>query len=177
MERIQFLNTITNIYFTEVIKMKRFRITELLISIVSAELVGALSALIAGGRFKEFFTGLEKPSFAPPAWSFPVAWALLYALMGYAAYLIYLSDSPRRSKALKLYAAQLAVNFAWTPVFFGLKSITGGLVIILMLDILVAMMIFVFAKIRRKAALAVMPYLLWCLYATYLTAGIFILNG
>ena len=106
--------------------MKKFRVTELLISIVSAELVGALSALVSGGQFREFFAALEKPPFAPPAWLFPVAWAILYALMGYSAYLIYIADSNGRNKALKLCAAQLFVNFLWSPVFFGMKSFIGG---------------------------------------------------
>ena len=156
--------------------MKKFRVTELLISIVSAELVGALSALVSGGQFREFFAALEKPPYAPPAWLFPVAWAILYALMGYSAYLIYIADSNGRNKALKIYAAQLFVNFLWSPVFFGMKSLIGGLIVIILLDITVAMMICAFSKVRKKSALINLPYMLWCIYATYLTAGIYMLN-
>ena len=156
--------------------MKKFRVTELLISIVSAELVGALSALVSGGQFREFFAALEKPPFAPPAWLFPVAWAILYALMGYSAYLIYIADSNGRNKALKIYSAQLFVNFLWSPVFFGMKSFIGGLIVIILLDITVAMMICAFSKVRKKSALINLPYMLWCIYATYLTAGIYMLN-
>ena len=156
--------------------MKKFRVTELLISIVSAELVGALSALVSGGQFREFFAALEKPPYAPPAWLFPVAWAILYALMGYSAYLIYIADSNGRNKALKIYAAQLFVNFLWSPVFFGMKSLIGGLIVIILLDITVAIMICAFSKVRKKSALINLPYMLWCIYATYLTAGIYMLN-
>ena len=156
--------------------MKKFRVTELLIYIVFTELVGALSALLAGGKFREFFDTLTKPPFSPPAWVFPVAWALLYALMGYSVYLISISGNSNRSKALKKYALQLTINFLWTPIFFGMKSLLGGLVTIVLLDIFIVLMMIEFKKIRRKAAYLNIPYLAWCLYATYLTAGVFILN-
>lgn len=156
--------------------MKKYRLTELLISVVGAELVGALSALIAGGDFGTYYASLEKPPLSPPAWLFPVAWGIIYALMGLSAYIICLSDSDKRDRAFKLYASQLLVNFLWAPMFFGLKSFGGGVVVIAALTALVAAMVWEFWKIRKKAAILVFPYLLWCLYATYLTIGIFILN-
>ncbi|MBQ8965296.1 TspO/MBR family protein [Ruminococcus sp.] len=156
--------------------MKKFRLTELLIWVVGTELVGAVSALIAGGNFGESFASLDKPPLSPPAWVFPIAWAVLYGLMGYSGYLIYLSDNAKRGRALKLFALQLIVNFIWVPVFFGKKSLIGGLVIIILLDILVVMMTAAFCKIRKKAALANLPYVVWCLFATYLTTGLYILN-
>ena len=156
--------------------MKKFRITELLISIVSAELAGAVSALLSGGEFRGYFETLNKPPLSPPAWVFPVVWAALYALMGYSAYLIYLSDNRGRSRALAVYISQLAANFLWSPVFFGKMSFIGGIVIIAALDILVAVMMIRFYGIRRKATLMNIPYLVWCLYATYLTVGTYILN-
>ena len=57
-----------------------------------------------------------------------------------------------------------------------MKSFIGGLIVIIMLDILVAMMILAFSKVRKKSALINLPYMFWCIYATYLTAGIYILN-
>lgn len=156
--------------------MKKYRLTELLISVVGAELVGALSALISGGSFGAYYAELAKPPLSPPAWLFPVAWGILYALMGISAYIILLSDSGKSDRAFKLYASQLLVNFLWSPMFFGLKSFSGGVVVIVALTALVAAMIWEFKKINIKAAILNFPYLLWCLYATYLTIGIFILN-
>lgn len=66
----------------------KIKYTELFIFIVSAELVGALSALITGD-FAGFFDRYASPLLMPPAWLFPVVWAVLYALMGISAYLIY----------------------------------------------------------------------------------------
>ena len=92
--------------------MKNFRLTDLLIFVVTAELVGALSALLAGD-FTSFYDEVIRPPLSPPAWLFPVVWAILYALMGTSAYMIWNNrkNELRRSSALKLYYIQLAVNF------------------------------------------------------------------
>lgn len=91
----------------------KIKYTELLIFIVivSAELVGALSALITGD-FASFFDRYVSPPLMPHSWLFPVVWAVLYALMGISAYLIYFSHGSADKRALWLYAAQLAVNFS-----------------------------------------------------------------
>lgn len=70
------------------------------------------------------FSALEQPPLSPPAWVFPVAWTLLYLMMGAAAYLIFASDAPReeRKGALRLYAWQLLVNLSWPVLFFALAG-------------------------------------------------------
>lgn len=104
----------------------KIKYTELLIFIVSAELVGALSALITGD-FDSFFDRYASPPLMPHSWLFPVVWAVLYALMGISAYLIYFSHGSADKRALWLYAAQLAVNFSWSIVFFKYEKLwTGG---------------------------------------------------
>ena len=75
----------------------KIKYTELFIFIVSAELVGALSALITGD-FAGFFDRYASPLLMPPAWLFPVVWAVLYALMGISAYLIYFYDGSADKK-------------------------------------------------------------------------------
>ena len=97
--------------------MKKINRTDLLIFIVSAELAGAVSALLSGG-FGSFYAELTKPPFSPPGWIFPVVWAVLYALMGISAYIVYSSESYSRKTALGVYIAQLAVNFSWSIIFF-----------------------------------------------------------
>ena len=72
--------------------MKKFSLTDLLIFIVSTELVGAFSALISGD-FNSIYTEIIKPPLSPPAWLFPVVWAVLYAIMGISAYMIYRSNN------------------------------------------------------------------------------------
>lgn len=156
--------------------MKKFSITELLIFIVTAELVGALSALVAGGNFNEFYQTLTMPPIAPPAWVFPVAWGILYALMGTAAYLVYDPNDPDAKKALYVYALQLFINFLWSPVFFGLGSLVGGVIVAVLLLAAVVLNIIVFAKQKDTAALLLVPYLLWSAYALYLSIGFLVLN-
>ncbi len=155
--------------------MKRINITELLIFIVSAELTGALSRLLSGNSF-EFFEILTKPPFSPPGWIFPIVWFILYALMGFAAYLIYKSDSKGRNSALVIYWAQLFLNFLWSIVFFRFNLTGLSVAVILALLVMVTFMIFKFGKINTKAAAINIPYLLWLLYASYLNIGILLLN-
>ena len=155
--------------------MKKINITELLIFIVSAELTGALSRLLSGNSF-EFFEILTKPPFSPPGWIFPIVWFILYALMGFAAYLIYKSDSKGRNSALVIYWAQLFLNFLWSIVFFRFNLTGLSVAVILALLVIVTFMIFKFGKINTKAAAINIPYLLWLLYASYLNIGILSLN-
>ncbi len=157
--------------------MKKHSIVDLLIYIVSAEAVGALSALFSGG-FGDFFTKYEKPPLLPPAWLFPVVWTILYALMGISAYLIKTSggDEYTVSRALKLYWIQLAVNFSWSIVFFRFEALWAAVVVILVLLALIIAMILSFKKIRPSAAYINIPYLLWVTFASYLTIAIAIIN-
>ncbi|MBR6044657.1 MAG: tryptophan-rich sensory protein [Ruminococcus sp.] len=156
--------------------MKKPKLTDLLIFIVSAELAGAFSALISGGQFSEYYNTLVKPPIAPPGWVFPVTWVILYALMGTAAYIVSLSDSMLRPLALKLYGAQLAVNVIWSPIFFGSRSFAGAAVTAVLLLILVTAMELVFFRISENAAFIALPYLIWTAYAAYLSFGFLVLN-
>ncbi len=155
--------------------MKKTKITELLIFIVSAELIGALSALFSGNSFS-FYKELTKPPLSPPGWIFPIMWTILYALMGASAFLIYNSDTKKKYKALTLYGIQLFVNFVWSIVFFRFNLLAFSVAVILMLLILIIAMIIQFHKIRPLSAYLNIPYLLWVLFASYLNIGVLILN-
>ncbi len=153
------------------------KVTNALLFIVGTELVGALSALLAGGNFSAFYQSLNRPPFSPPGWMFPVAWGILYAVMGFSMYLIFADDSIHdKHRAYLLYGAQLFVNFLWTPVFFGLKSLVGATVVVIAMLVLICWMFVEFFRIRRLSAYLNIPYLLWTLYAAYLTIGVMILN-
>lgn len=149
----------------------------LAISIVAAELVGTLSALLSGNYSGEY-QALHQPPLSPPGWVFPVVWGILYALMGISAYLIYQSDADpgRKKRALWVYAAQLFVNFSWSIVFFRFQAFWLSVIVILILDILVIATMVLFGRIRKAAAYFLIPYLLWLLFATYLDIGVAVLN-
>lgn len=157
--------------------MKKFSITELLISVAAAELTGALSALIAG-NFQNGYEAMVRPPLSPPGFVFPAVWAILYALMGISAYLIYLTDADDTEKTdgIKLYISQLALNFLWSIVYFRLDMMTLGAVIIAALIITVIAMIMQFSKINKTAAMLNIPYLLWLIFALYLNIGTVVLN-
>lgn len=152
--------------------MKKFNLTDLLIFVVSAELIGALSALFAG-NFKSFYSEIIQPPLSPPAIVFPVVWAILYALMGISAYLVSTSGKPY---TLKIYNIQLAVNFLWSIVFFRFRLLKLSAIMAVILLILVGIMMMQFCRIRKISAGLNIPYLIWSAFATYLAIAICIIN-
>ena len=156
--------------------MKKWSWTEMLISVVLAELVGGLSALLAG-NYSVFYKEIVQPPFSPPGAVFPVVWAILYALMGISSYLIWRENaSVPRSRALIAYAVQLAVNFSWSILFFRFRAFTAAAAAAVLLAVLVLWMILRFAKVSRPAAWLNLPYLLWSTFAAYLAVGVRLLN-
>lgn len=156
--------------------MKKKSLTDLLLFIVGTELVGALSALLSGGNFSAFYNSLKQPPLAPPGAVFPIVWAILYALMGISAYMIYRTDNKWKNSALLIYGIQLFFNFLWSIVFFRFEKLGVALAVIIILFALILWMLLVFGRIRKAAALLNIPYLLWVAFAIYLNAGVLILN-
>lgn len=157
--------------------MKKHDLSDILIFVLSAELVGALSALLSGG-YSGFYDKFAPPPLLPPAWLFPVVWTILYALMGFSAYLVYSSgDDPDRIKrALTIYWVQLAVNFSWSIVYFRFEALWAGFAVILLMIILTAAMIRSFARIRKTAGILNIPYILWLCFAAYLNLATALIN-
>ena len=158
-------------------KKHRINVVDLLIYIVSAELAGALSALLSGS-FRDFFIRYEKPPLLPNAGVFPVVWVILYAVMGVSAYLIYTSGKDRDDvkAALKIYWVQLFVNFSWSIVFFRFKLLWLAAAVVLLLLGLIIVMIRRFRDIHTIAGYMNIPYLVWVAFASYLTIAIAVIN-
>lgn len=155
--------------------MKKIRLTELLIFIFSTELVGVLSGLIAGNSFGTY-SEISKPPLSPPSWLFPLMWAILYAIMGASAYIVYYNNKENRKNNLILYGIQLFFNFIWSIIFFRFQLFGVSSAIIFILIALVIRMIMQFRKSNRIAGYINIPYLIWLIFALYLNIGIFILN-
>lgn len=136
---------------------------------------GALSASLTKGS-QAIYEILSKPPWSPPAIVFPIVWTILYTLMGISAYLIYTSDSTKKKDALFIYIAQLALNVAWSIIFFNLHEYWLAFVWIIALWIAIYTMIRVFLEINKVAGWLQIPYLLWVTFASYLTLGIYYLN-
>ena len=157
--------------------MKKQNIMSVLFYVLSAPAVGGLSALITG-NFSDFFLKYEKPPLQPSNWVFPVVWSILYLLMGFSAYLVSKTDAVAEKKktALKVYWAQLFVNFLWSIVFFKLEMLWGAVGVIALLLILLSVMIFMFFKINRTSAYINIPYLIWVAFAAYLNVATAVIN-
>ncbi len=94
---------------------------KLIICIAIPLVVGGLSSLLTMNAMEHFAT-VEQPPFAPPGWLFPIAWSILYVLMGIASYLVLVSDKPARAEtALTVYGIQLGFNFFWSILFFNFE--------------------------------------------------------
>ncbi len=117
---------------------------------------------------------LNKPPFAPPKLLFPIAWSIIYLLMG-ISYFIYKKKQPN-DKPNYIYYIGLIINLLWSIIFFSLKLRFLATLWIFLLDIFIIINIISFSKVSKTSSYILIPYLLWSLYATYLTVGIFILN-
>ena len=149
-----------------------------LAAIVAIELIGGLSGWLSNSGYGNgWFDGLLKPPFMPPGWTFGVVWPILYALLGVAlAMIIAEPPSPRRQAALTLFAIQMVLNFAWSPIFFGAHDIRLGKIVIFAMAALAAAAAGQFLRLKRAAGLLMVPYLAWLVFAATLNATIDELN-
>ncbi len=147
--------------------------------------LGFLSGRSTTAEDMLWYRALQAPPGLPPSWVFPVVWTILYALMGLSlAILIFAPEknrggeheTRRKLKACLLFAIQLALNLAWTPVFFSAQLKIPALVIIIALLATIFLTIRAFFPISKRAAFLLIPYLIWVAYATYLNASFVILN-
>ncbi len=132
--------------------------------------LGLLMGVVSNSGFgNDWYAPLAKPSFQPPGWAFGAVWTTLYVMMGISlAAILDAPRSPDRSRALTLFFVQLALNFAWSPIFFGGGMIDIGLLLIVAMTALVAMTIIAFWKLRPLAGALLLPYLAWLCLATAL---------
>lgn len=142
-------------------------------SILIPVIIGGIVGLIISGSID--YNSLQKPIFAPPSIVFPIAWTILYILMG-ISYGILKDKSLTDTKTDTIYYLQLFVNALWSIIFFTLKMRLFAFIWIILLDILVIIMIINFYKKNKLAGLLQIPYLLWILFASYLNLSIYLLN-
>ena len=143
------------------------------IPIVLAFAVGAMGSYIQGEALEEWYPYLVKSPATPPPIAFPIAWSILYLLMGISAGTLLVRGDV---SVMRLWLLQLLLNFLWSVCFFALRSPFMGLLVILALVVVVFAYI-IYAMWRRKAAAWLfVPYLLWLIFATYLNGYIYINN-
>ena len=142
--------------------------------------MGAGVAVAGNTNFaQKSYASTKKPAWSPPPWAFGVVWPVLYALMGAASYVVWTDEkatAEARRMALGLYALQLVLNLAWSPVYFGMGARRAALGILVMLDVTVALTIAAFARVNPVAAWLLAPYAAWLAVATALNASVVAMN-
>lgn len=135
-----------------------------------------LGAGATGGLFPPgpWYRGLNKPSWTPPDWVFPVAWFILYGCMSVAGARAALS--PDNGLAMAFWALQIAFNGLWTPVFFGLKNIRLGMAVVLALWFSVFAAMLALWSVDWLSGILFAPYLVWVTIAAALNAAVWRLN-
>jgi tryptophan-rich sensory protein len=139
-------------------------------------LAACMAAATTGAMFQpgEWYRGLSKPRWTPPDWLFPVAWTLLYLCMSTSAARV--AMIPGSGQALALWSVQIALNTLWTPIFFGLRRLGAGLVVIGLLWLSVAATMLAFWQIDPVAGALFAPYLLWVSIAGALNHAVWVRN-
>jgi len=148
----------------------------LVVWILICEGAGGIGALSTTSQIPGWYAGLHKPSWTPPNAAFGPVWTFLYLTTGVAAWLVWRKGGAGATPALVVFAVQLAVNVAWSYVFFGrhLIGLAFADIILLWLAILATILLF-----WRQSALAgalLLPYLAWVTYGTTLNWGLWRMN-
>ena len=139
--------------------------------------VAAVGGLATASGVAEWYPSLIRPSWRPPNWQFGPVWTALYAMMGTAMWNVWrLERWPSIRGAVAAFAVQLALNAAWSPLFFGWRALGLALIDIVLMWGAIVVTIGAFWRHSRLSAALLMPYLAWVTFATALNAWIWWFN-
>lgn len=140
--------------------------------------VGAVGAILTMSGLSNWYPSIQKPSFNPPNWVFAPVWMFLYTMMGLSAWLVW---RERRAAQLQTplgwFTIQLALNLAWSSLFFALEHPGLAFVDSVMMSLAILATIISFWKVSHTASIMLIPYLAWVIFATVLNYTIWQLNG
>jgi tryptophan-rich sensory protein len=138
--------------------------------------VGWLGSYVTIPKIGGWYAEIAKSPLNPPRWVFAPAWTILYILMAVAAWLVARSDAAGKRDALTVWFLQLALNCAWSILFFGMQRPDLALIDILFLNLAILGCMISFRAISRTAFWLLVPYIAWTLYATFLNFEVWRLN-
>lgn len=155
-----------------------------IITIAICLFMGYLAGISVKADNFSWYNSLNRSPLNPPNIIFHIAWSILYLLMGISIAIIinkYIDEQDLEIKKniknyIFLFIIQFILNLFWTYIFFGLKSPLFGFIEIIILDILIIITIMKFKTISKAASYILIPYILWCLFASYLTLHVLIFN-
>ncbi len=141
----------------------------LIIWIMAMIAIGGVIGSLTKPEISTWYSTLHRSTLTPPNYVFPVAWTILYGIIGACGWLIWHKTSfPKLSIIKTLYMTQLILNWSWTPLFFHYHLTGFSLVVLIAMDILVCALICLAYRKMKAVSLLMMPYLFWILFATYL---------
>ena len=153
------------------------RILALVGFLAACFIVAGIGGMFTSAGMPEWYASLQKPSFNPPSWVFGPVWTALYAMMAVAAWLVWREAGfDGATAALTLFFVQLALNLAWSGIFFGLRQPGWALVDIALLWLAIAATAMLFFRHSAWAGALMLPYLAWVSYAAALNFAIWRLN-
>lgn len=142
--------------------------------LVLCALTAAIGGVVTAASLPDWYDGLRKPSFNPPNWVFGPVWTLLYGMMAFAAWRVWRKGSSGLPMAL--WGLQLALNLAWSLIFFGLQRPAAALIDLGLLLAAIAATMVLFHRRDRIAGWMLAPYLAWCGFAFALNFEVWRLN-
>ena len=150
------------------------KVIGLFIWIFICSLAGLFGAQFDPGTWYEL---LQKPTWTPPNWAFPIVWPILYVMMGIAGWMLWKMENVSLSGTeFTWFFVQLILNALWSWIFFGMNLIATGLAEILLLWVAIVFSILLFWSRNRIAGMLLVPYLIWVSYASALNFAIWQLN-
>ncbi len=154
--------------------MKKINYKKLILALSIVIIVWLVSGILTKNSMGAY-DDLNKPYLNPPGIVFAIVWPILYLLMGISFYIILNSDKNNKD-AINIFILQLLFNFFWPILFFLFAYYLFSSAWLLILIVLIGVTIYKFYKIDRTAAVLLIPYFLWCIFAFYLNFSIYILN-
>jgi benzodiazapine receptor len=151
-------------------------IKKLIISIIGVQLAGIIGSVFTSSSITSWYATINKPSFNPPNWIFGPVWTILYLMMGISFYLIWVNYDKKSKNAVIIFGVQLLLNTLWSILFFGLQSPLFAFIEIIILWIAILVTIILFYKVSKKAAILLVPYILWVSFAAVLNFSIWLIN-
>ena len=153
-------------------------IIKLIVCIIACQGAGGIGAFFTRKAISTWYATLKKPAFTPPNSVFAPVWITLYALMGIAAFFVWRGGLAQEGVriAFIIFWVQLALNVLWSSIFFGRKSILGGMIVIFLLWAAILVTMIEFFGVSNVAGGLLVPYLIWVSIATNLNVRIWILN-
>ena len=153
----------------------RSNLVRFVASVAVCEAAGIIGSVFTVSAISSWYAALQKPWFTPPNWLFAPVWLTLYFLMGATLYLLW-GKRPQSGAALKAFAVQLALNVAWTAVFFGGHELLYGVVAIAALLLAILVTAAFSYSVSKGAAALLIPYIVWVTIASALNYYVFVLN-